>query len=705
VGGVPAARSHDDASDKAVLSAKGGERRGRETVLPGLRLQGPTMKWFWTFLLLGAAASQTLAQDVILVTGDRTGERREATALPITLLSIRDIEQTGAHHPAELINRVPGAFINRGNGAEHLTAIRSPVLTGGAGAGSFLYLEDGIPLRAAGFANVNGLFEALTGLVGGVEVVRGPGPALYGSNALHGLINVRTPDPATTPRRLTLEAGSFERQRTQAIWTGQHGDTGWLAGWTGQHEGGWRDESGLDRSEILVRAGAENGALDWRFTLAGISLEQETAGYVRQYRDPVIARANPDPEGFRDAHAVRAALQVGVPLGQHWRATLTPYARINAMKFRMHFLPSEALEESGHASLGLQSALVRDLVDTRLTLGLDFEHTRGALSEFQERPTLFSFVQGDHYDYAVTANVAAVYGQVRHALTDRLTIQGGLRLEATGFDYENRLPANTVGRYLRLPDRRDDFIVLTPNVGLTRSLDSQSVVFARLARGSRAPQTAELYRLQRGQAIDDIEPEILDSAELGWRRIFTNDARIELTGYIMRKTNVFFRDADGLNVTDGVTRHHGVEADLDWPLTERLALTASVSWAGHSYGFDREVANASEVIRSGNRVDTAPEWLWTARLDWQTTDRLRTGLEWVHVGEYFTNAANTRSYEGHDLVNLRLRFAANDRVTLFGTIRNLAGTRYAERADFAFGNERYFPGEERAFSLGVTLSR
>ena len=82
--------------------------------------------------------------------------------------------------------------IQRGSGQEHLTAIRSPVLTGGAGAGSFLYLQDGVPLRAAGFANVNGLFESGIEFAGSAEVFKGPGPALYGSNAVHGLVNVQS---------------------------------------------------------------------------------------------------------------------------------------------------------------------------------------------------------------------------------------------------------------------------------------------------------------------------------------------------------------------------------------------------------------------------------------------------------------------------------------------------------------------------------
>ena len=86
--------------------------------------------------------------------------------------------------------RVPGVWISRGSGQEHLTAIRSSVLTGAGACGEFLLLENGIPIRPAGFCNVNNLFEMNTEQAAAVEVVRGPASALFGGNALHGVINV-----------------------------------------------------------------------------------------------------------------------------------------------------------------------------------------------------------------------------------------------------------------------------------------------------------------------------------------------------------------------------------------------------------------------------------------------------------------------------------------------------------------------------------
>lgn len=653
-------------------------------------------------------AASAAAQDVVIITGDRLGESAQDTVLPVTRFDDETIISTGSHHPAELLNRAPGVFLHRGNGAEHLTSIRSPVLTGGAGAGSFLYLEDGIPLRAAGFANVNGLFESLSGLSGSVEVVRGPGPSLYGSNALHGLVNLATPSPVDTADYFEIEAGSFGRYRGRGVWTRDGDQIDTLIGLSGQHEDGWRDDAGLDRLDALLRADGDMGGISWQITTAIISLNQETAGFVfgaDAHEDPALRRGNSDPEAFRDARAVRSSLRLEGAAGDGWLWSLTPYARYNEMNFLMHFVPSEALEESGHTSAGLQAALVRDRETSRITFGADLERTSGYLRETQERPTIFSFVQGDHYDYTVDADVLALYAQGRWELASDVTLHAGVRWESTAFDYDNNLPANTVGRFQRLADREDSFDVVTPNLGLSWQVDASGVLFARIARGSRAPQTAELYRLQAGQIIDAIEPETLDSAEIGYRRELGDAGRFELVAYTMGKENVFFRDADGINATDGKTRHQGIEFELALDVTDCLTGRISGSWAQHEYDFNRPVGRASEVIVKGNQIDTAPDWLLQAGLDWAATDTLTASLDWVHVGEYFTNAANSRSYDGHDVFHLRVRKDLGDGLEIFGTVRNLTDEFYAERADFAFGNDRYFPGEDRGFSLGLRLTR
>jgi len=79
--------------------------------------------------------------------------------------------------------------------------------------------------------------------------------------------------------------------------------------------------------------------------------------------------------------------------------------------------------------------------------------------------------------------------------------------------------------------------------------------------------------------------------------------------------------------------------------------------------------------------------------------------EWVFVDDYFLDAANSETYPGHNLFHLRGAWDISERLTIYAALRNVFNTFYAERADFAFGNERFFPGEGRTLTMGVRLNR
>ena len=75
------------------------------------------------------------------------------------------------------------------------------------------------------------------------------------------------------------------------------------------------------------------------------------------------------------------------------------------------------------------------------------------------------------------------------------------------------------------------------------------------------------------------------------------------------------------------------------------------------------------------------------------------------MGSYFLDAENLHDYPGHDLANLRVSYAMTDRWALVARVNNLADVDYADRADFAFGNYRYFPGRGRQFFLQMHYTR
>ncbi len=641
----------------------------------------------------------------IVVTETREERRLVDTPGAVTRFESDEVRDVDSQHVQELLNRAPGVFLNRGSGREHLTAIRSPVLTSGAGAGSFLFLEDGVPLRAAGFANINGLFESVTEFASGVEVTRGPGSALYGSNAVHGLVNVLSPAPAGDENRLRASTGSFDRSTAKLETAFAIGDARGLAGFSASHEGGWRAAAGLDEQKALVRLDAGFGGWATVTTATFTNLNQETAGFVTgrdAYRDPALRRANENPEAFRDARSARFQSRWKREFDEGAAVSVTPFARWNEMRFLQHFLPSKALEESGHHSAGVLTAVAwNPSPGTQTTLGADLEVTSGWLTETQALASFGSFPQGVHYDYDVDALVAAGYGRFERRLTPTLTAVVEARAEAVRYDYETAAPPGTSGRFLVPESRADVFGLFTPKAALIWNTGRNGAAYGRFARGQRAPQTSDLYRLQAGQSGEGAGVETLDSWEAGWRGA-VGEVELDVAVYAMRKTGYFFRDADGLNVSNGVTRHRGVEIAADAPLGAGFAVRTRASYARHTYDFDRLVKlNVTESIRKGDDFDTAPRWTANTALTWAPTAATHLGFEWVHVGAYFTDAANTQSYPGHDVLNVRGEWRLTADATVFGAVRNVLDAAYAERADFAFGNERYFPGEDRAFTIGI----
>ena len=234
---------------------------------------------------------------------------------------------------------------------------------------------------------------------------------------------------------------------------------------------------------------------------------------------------------------------------------------------------------------------------------------------------------------------------------------------------------------------------MTSKLGATYALADQHTLYATAARGYRAPDTSELYRLQRQQTVAGLDSERLDSAEIGARGT-AGPVSYSLAAFAMKKDNVIFRDSNGFNISDGRTRHRGVEYELSWSPLDTLTFAGAGTYAKHTYDFNRTI-EGGETIVAGRDVDTAPRHVNTVRATWRFIPAARAEVEWQTIGRYFVDAANAHEYEGHDLLNLRLGWNVVTNWTVMARINNVTDTAYADRADYAFGNYRYFPGRRR----------
>ncbi|WP_444942864.1 TonB-dependent receptor [Microbulbifer sp. ZKSA006] len=661
--------------------------------------------------------------ETLVVTAGRYEQDISQRVESVSVVEGDQLKKSGNTHIQQSLVSVPGVNLARGNGQEYLPAVRSPVLTGAGACGGLLTAEDGIPLRANGFCNINELFESFSEVAQRIEVIRGPAGTLYGSNALHGVINVisRAPD-AAEGGSLNMEAGPHDYYRVGVSADHRLNRQGdgistdlYLA-----TDGGYREQSGLEQQKASFQYVSHIGDSRIRTRLVATNLSQETAGYIEgegAYRDRHLNRTNPSPEAFRDAYGLRLYSLIDIPMDRGNQFHLAPYLRKTQMRFLQHYVPGQPVEENGQESIGVRSSYYLALGENlNLLAGVDTELSEGYLLEIQASATEGSeFLQatipeGKHYDYAVTAWNIAPYTSASWQLSDYLAITAGVRFESAYYDYSNKMLAGRTDenglacdfggcRFSRPDDRKDRFNNLSPKLGVLLQLNNELQLFTQLAQGYRLPQATELYRLQREQTVAELHPEEINSFEIGLRRV-GDSLSFEWVAYAMEKANVIFRDADYFNQSNGKTRHWGLELALDYDFTENLRLEVSSSYAEHRYDDQRELQG---VALDGNFIDSAAKTFGSYRLLWSPSAAISAELEWLHQGSYFTDPQNAHRYPGHDLLNLHLAWQW-EQYQISARLLNIANKAYAERADYSsFSGSRYFPGEPRSVYIGVNF--
>lgn len=686
-------------------------------------------------LPLGAIAAEPepqTAEDVV-VTATRQPISVNVAPASVSRLDGHDFAAVGAKHQADLLNRAAGVLVQRGSGAESLTAIRSPVLAGAGACGAFLIAEDSLPIRPVGFCNLNEMFELNYEQADGIEVLRGPGSAMFGASAVHGVVNVITPSAKYLPELfLGVETGSDSFKRVSAGVAhgfGLDSDPAIAAYGVATRAPGWRDASGVDELKLNLLGDFDVGGGELRVRAAGTVLNQETAGFIQgrnSYRDAAIARSNPNPEAFRDASSARVSAQFAKDdvFGPESRLELAGLYRRSRMDFSQHFLVGKPLEHNAQTSYMATGALFLTRGNLTTRIALDAEVANSELAEFQPGPATDGTPAanvirpaGYHYDYTVDSNTIGGTVSFDYRFSDRVRATAAVRLDTTEYDYDNRMidgntdmfgvPCPGTGcLYSRPADRRDRFDNVSPRITLAWSPKLSHHYYLNASTGFRPPEMTELYRLQRNQVVADLDSEKLDSVEIGWKYRPLGPVSLNAAVFAMKKRNVILRESNGFNVGNGATRHRGIEYELtarddDWPVELRAAGTI----ARHEYAFSRAI-EGGETIVSGNEIDTAPRHVHTVELaaPFGERDAWLVAANISYVGSYWLDASNSARYGGHRVTNLRVTWNAPSLLRFTLRVDNLFDTAYADRADFAFGNYRYFPGRGRAAFLSVDYS-
>jgi iron complex outermembrane receptor protein len=479
-------------------------------------------------------------------------------------------------------------------------------------------------------------------------------------------------------------------------------------------DGGFRTDSGYRQGKMHIKRNSKLAGGDLMLAFSATDLDQDTAGFIfgkDAYKDPVASVENLNPEAFRDASSQRlygvwTGTMAGIDLD------IRPFIRHTDMEFLHHFMPGLPLEENGHVSAGLISAATFTRQNSQTVVGMDLEWADVFLKQTQAQPTRGSRPMGKHYDYNVESLGLAVFAQTEYQIRDRFSLGAGVRLDYLGYDYDNlMLDGNTKDDgtecgsggclFTRPADRTDSFTNIAPKLSVSFQVDEQTQVFSSLARGFRAPQMLELYRLQNGQQVSDLDSERIDSLEAGIR-LYRDNWSGDIVAYTMRKRDSVFRDAEGFNVTGARSRHRGIETGLDWQFNSGWAVSVDATYALHTYDFN--ATGRGEAFVAGREMDSAPRLTGSVELKYDPGRKVNLGLQWTTMDEYFLDAENRFTYPGHSLAHLRTSIRLNARLELIARLNNITDKAVADRADYSNRNYRYFPGRGRELFVEIRYS-
>lgn len=173
----------------------------------------------------------------IVVTASRQPEKIERQGSAISVIDQGEIQRRNPTSVVDVLRNVPGVDISESGGPGATTSVRMR----GAGTGQTLVLIDGI--RVNDSVPASGDFDFSTLLpsaIERIEVLRGPQSALYGSDAIGGVINIITKKGGGAPRtEIRSEGGSYGTIGASATMTGSSGPWSYAASAGGQQSAGF----------------------------------------------------------------------------------------------------------------------------------------------------------------------------------------------------------------------------------------------------------------------------------------------------------------------------------------------------------------------------------------------------------------------------------------------------------------------------------
>jgi outer membrane cobalamin receptor len=550
---------------------------GRYTVIataPGLVSDAMAIEVTETGSTIDLAMKISALTETLVVSAAQIDQPLSRVPDSVTVIDGREIAARQQFTLSAALRSVPGLTLQQNGGPGTVTSL----FTRGGESDFTLVLVDGI--RANGFGGGLDLSQVPLEDIERIEVVRGPQSALYGSDAIAGVVQVITRSGGEPAARAQVEAGSREMRRASGSTTGEIDGVRWQggaqyfrdAGFTGTAANG-QTVSNDDGDQFEAAA-----SIGWRHAASGSDVQ----GSIR-YLD--TDRGSPGPYGsdpanrYAGVNTVSRTATTRIGGGFRWvqpwfgaSSRVRQRVDVDVADYDLHF-SSEFGPSDGNTSR--RHARVQTDVAASSVFGFS-----GGVEWLGERGGSTFITSGSpSIETPVERGVFGLFGEGRWNAGDRATVTAGVRGERITRD---PLPGDPLAFQPRPDFPAETVNSVNPKIAASYALTGSTRLRGSLGTGIRPPDAFEIAFTDNS----GLKPERSTSTELG----VTQSA---VQGAVQLDATAFFNDYTDLIISVGRTfsgvsqwrtdnisnaRARGVELSAAWRLHGHVDLRGSYTF-------------------------------------------------------------------------------------------------------------------------------
>jgi iron complex outermembrane receptor protein len=648
----------------------------------------------------------------VIVTGNKIQEKRSESPIAISVISKETIEKIKPNRIEFLLNTVSGVYMPSIGNEQHMMAIRQPISL----KGLYLYLEDGMPIRTSGLFSNNALIEINTGSIKSLEVIKGPASALYGAEAIGGVINVLT--QAAGDKKLIQfsnqinSIGLFKSDLSIGI---PSSNGGWFfnTNYAAQNKGPI-DYSDFNKKGISIRHDFENGKWSGFQTLQYIDYYAQMTGSVDSIHFASHNFSSLQTFTFRKINALRLRQNLNYRWGENASTVLNVMYRDNAMDQNPTYSIANTSNptkfkgqinrnEFNSIALDIQHIISLKSINSKFVIGASSDFTNQNLKAhyidiFKDtllgKYTKYTYPARDSLvsNYQTKINNQAVYINFISKIGTHIKTNLAVRYDQFEYQFSNLLNTGT-------PSSNNNFSSFIPKLGITYNQNNFGL-YTNYSEGFVPPQITEIYNAIR---VPFLLPQTFNNIELGgWINYQNWHSEISIYQLIGNNEIISVRQPDGVNLNQnsGATKHIGIEYQIKYKPTNSIEFNWSATNAKHNY----IATNIKGVDVSGNEMIAAPHFWSNLSSNIKLNKQLSSNLEWQHQSSYFMDETNATKYPGFDVLNVRFNYIIRNS-SFWLHILNVTNSYYSTMANKNFsvkGNAAYsyYMGEPRSIAIG-----